>query len=71
MKRGQQIMSGTEKLQFDHDQFDLYEILPKFHGKALSSSGDIKIFLSREADVHVHSPSFMDEVLREERQLMK
>ena len=44
MKRGQQIMSGTEKLQFDHDQFDLYEILPKFHGKALSSSGDIKIF---------------------------
>ena len=52
-------------------------ILPKFHEKTLSPSGDIKTFwryqnfLSREEDVHVHSPPFIDEVLSEERQLIK
>ena len=55
MKFGQEIMSGNEKLQFDHAQIlyildlglkkcffmKISLILPKFHEKNLSPPGDI------------------------------
>ena len=37
-------------------------ILLKFHEKTLSHSGDINFFLSRNGDMHVASPRFMDKV---------
>ena len=44
-------------------------ILPKFHEKTLSRSGDIKIFLpGRKMYMYILSPPFMEEVLSEERQ---
>ena len=59
---------GIEKFQVDHVQIlyifnlrlknkfciKILSILPDFHEKTLSRSGDIKIFLSREEDVHAH-----------------
>ena len=46
-------------------------ILPKFHEKILSFSGDVKIFLLGRRMYMYTLPLFMDEVLSEETQLMK
>ena len=48
----------------------IFLIWPKFHEKTLSRSGDIKIFRLGKR-MYMYSPLFMDEVLSEERQLMK
>ena len=45
-------------------------ILPNFHEKTLSRSGDIKVF--RPGRLYMYTlPPFMDEVLSGERQLME
>ena len=46
-------------------------ILPKFHDKTLSRSGDIKIFRSGRRMYMYTLPPFMDALLSEKRQLMK
>ena len=45
-------------------------ILPSFHKKTLSHSGNIKI-VRPERRMYMYTPPFMDEVVSEERQLMK